>query len=134
MSANLSFQVNLPLPFEEAVKKTTAALQDEGFGVLTTIDIKATLKEKLDVDLVPHVILGACNPPLAHKAIASDPLASLLLPCNVTVRQTEEGSLVSIIDPQTLFSIEGLNQSSEIGEVAAEAAERLKRVIADLES
>jgi uncharacterized protein (DUF302 family) len=129
MSTSLTFQAVLDLPFEEAVKKTTAALQEEGFGVLTTIDVKATFQEKLGVDFEPHVILGACNPPLAHKAISSAPLASLLLPCNVTVRQIEEGSLVSIINPRTLLSIGELDQTPEVGEVAAEATERLKRVI-----
>ena len=129
MSTSLTFQTVLDLPFEEAVKKTTAALQEEGFGVLTRIDVKATFKEKLGVDFEPHVILGACNPPLAHKAISSAPLASLLLPCNVTVRQIEEGSLVSIINPRTLLSIGELGENPEVGEVAAEATERLKRVI-----
>jgi len=134
MPTNLTFQIVLALPFEEAVQKATAALQKEGFGVLTEIDVKHTLKEKLDVDIEPHLILGACNPPLAHKAISSSPLASLLLPCNVTVRQIEEGSLVSIIDPQTLLSIGELGENPEIGEVAGEAAERLKRVIKALGS
>lgn len=134
MPDNLTFQAILDLPFEEAVNRTTAALQEEGFGVLTQIDVKATLKEKLNEDVEPHVILGACNPPLAHKALASEPLASLLLPCNVTVRQSEEGSLVSIIDPQTLLSIGELSANVEIGEVAVEAAERLMRVIKALGS
>ena len=134
MPTNLTFQIVLALPFEEAVQKATAALQKEGFGVLTEIDVKHTLKEKLDVDIEPHLILGACNPPLAHKAISSSPLVSLLLPCNVTVRQIEEGSLVSIIDPQTLLSIGELGKNPEIGEVAAEAAERLERVIKALGS
>jgi uncharacterized protein (DUF302 family) len=128
MSTNLTYQAILDLPFEAAVEKTIAALQEEGFGVLTQIDVKATLKEKLGEDVEPHVILGACNPPLAHKAISSAPLVSLLLPCNVTVRQTEEGSLVSIINPQTMLGIEDLGENPAIGEVAAEAAARLQRV------
>lgn len=134
MESSLTFQAVLELPFEEAVEKTTAALKAEGFGVLTRIDVKATLKEKLGEDVEPHVILGACNPPLAHKAMTSKPLVALLLPCNVTVRQTEEGSLVSIINPHTILSVEALGEDPGVGEVAAEAAERLGRVAEALRS
>ena len=134
MSTNLTYQAVLDLPFEEAVKKTTEALKAEGFGVLTQIDVKTTLKEKLGEDVEPHIILGACNPPLAHKAISSAPLVSLLLPCNVTVRQTEQGSLVSIINPQTMLAIEDLGENPAIGEVATEAAARLQRVADALRS
>ena len=128
MASNLTFQATLDLPFEAAVQKATKALEEEGFGVLTQIDVKATLKEKLGEDIEPHIILGACNPPLAHKAISSAPLVSLLLPCNVTVRQTDEGSLVSIINPQTMLAIDDLGENAAVGEVAAEAAARLERV------
>jgi uncharacterized protein (DUF302 family) len=134
MSENLTYQAILDLPFETAVERTIAALQKEGFGVLTQIDVKATLKEKLGEDVEPHIILGACNPPLAHKAITSAPLVSLLLPCNVTVRQTDQGSLVSIINPQTLLAIEDLGENPEVGEVAVEAAARLGRVAEALRS
>ena len=134
MSNNLTYQVILDLPFEDAVKKTTEALKAEGFGVLTQIDVKTTLKEKLGEDVEPHIILGACNPPLAHKAISSAPLVSLLLPCNVTVRQTEQGSLVSIINPQTMLAIEDLRENPGVEEVATEAAARLQRVADALRS
>ena len=128
MSNNLTYQAILDLPFEAAVQKVTEALKEEGFGVLTQIDVKATLKEKLGEDVEPHIILGACNPPLAHKAMTSAPLVSLLLPCNVTVRQTAEGSLVSIINPQTMLAVEGLGENPGVSEVAEEAAARLRRV------
>jgi uncharacterized protein (DUF302 family) len=128
MTSNLTFQATLDVPFESAVTMVTEALKTEGFGVLTQIDVKATLKEKLNEEIEPHVILGACNPPLAYKAISSAPLVSLLLPCNVTVRQTEAGSLVSIINPQTMLAIEDLSEDAAVREVAADAAARLERV------
>lgn len=128
MESKLTYQVTLELPFEQAVELATAALKEEGFGVLTRIDVKATLKEKLGEDVPPQVILGACNPPLAHRALSSMPLVGLLLPCNVTVREIEGGSLVSLINPQTMLSVEELGEDPDIQAVAAEAAERLQRV------
>ena len=130
----LSFQVTLVEPYEVAVEKVTAALKTEGFGVLTQIDVKATLKEKLDADFHPYIILGACNPPLAHQALLSDPLIGLLLPCNVTVQETEDGSQVNIINPDTVLGIPPFSTDDRICEVAAEARARLERVAAALEN
>jgi uncharacterized protein (DUF302 family) len=120
-------------PYEVAVEKVIEALKVEGFGVLTRIDVKATLKEKLDADFRPYVILGACNPPLAQRALLSDPLVGLLLPCNVTVEETADGSLVSIINPEAMLGVEPLSTKEQIGEVASEARTRLERVVAALQ-
>ena len=119
------------LPYEDAIERVTAALQVEGFGVLTEIDVKATLKKKLDVDLNRYVILGACNPPLAYQALQADPEIGLLLPCNVIVYEVEGGSVISIIDPISMF---GVVTSPELETLAGEARSRLKRVIDSLES
>lgn len=128
MVEKLSFQIKLSDSFEGAVEKVTLALKEEGFGVLTQIDVKATLKEKLDADFRPFTILGACNPTLAHKALESEPQVGLLLPCNVTVEQISDGSLVSIVNPQAMLGIKQLEGNSDIQDIAAEARFRLKRV------
>jgi uncharacterized protein (DUF302 family) len=132
MTQPLTFQVSLTDPYDDAVEKVTAALIAEGFGVLTSIDVKATLKEKLDADFRPYIILGACNPPLAQQALLSDPLVGLLLPCNVTVEETADGSLVSIVNPEAMLRVPPLFGNKQIGEVAAEARTRLERVAAAL--
>ena len=93
MAGSLTFQVSIGEPYEIAVGKVTEALKSEGFGVLTRIDVKVTLKEKLDTDFRPYIILGACHPPLAHQALLSNPLIGLMMPCNVTVEETDDGSL-----------------------------------------
>ena len=134
MDDSFAFQVILDEPFDTAVEKVTAALKEEGFGVLTKIDVKATLKEKMDQDFDPYLILGACNPPLAHLAMVSEPLVGLLLPCNVTVRATDAGSEVSIINPAAMLSMDVLKENEGVNQVAAEARLRLERVAANLES
>jgi uncharacterized protein (DUF302 family) len=134
MMQALSFQVTMADPYETAVEKVTAALKTEGFGVLTQIDVKATLKEKLDADFHPYIILGACNPLLAHQVLLSDPLIGLLLPCNVTVQETEDGSQVNIINPDAMLGIPPFSTDDRICDVAAEARTRLERVAAALEN
>jgi uncharacterized protein (DUF302 family) len=128
----LSFQVELSESVEEVVDKVTSALQEEGFGVLTNIDVKATLKEKIDVDFRPYVILGACNPPLAYEALGKEPKVGLLLPCNVTVEETKDGTLVSFVNPEVLLGINQLSENSKVKEVARDARVRLERVAASV--
>lgn len=134
MTQPLSFQVKLQDNYEKAVGKATAALNNEGFGVLTQIDVKATLKEKLNTEFRPYIILGACNPPLAQRALQSDPLVGTLLPCNVTVEEFNGGSLVSIVNPEAMLTLEPLSNNPEILSVAAEARARLERVAASLQA
>ena len=122
-------RARLDAPYEVAVERVTAALKNEGFGVLTTIDVKATLKQKLDTDFRRYVILGACNPPLAHRALSTELEIGLLLPCNVIVYEDESGtgSVVSIVDPQAML---GTGITPALAPVADEAAARLRRVLA----
>jgi uncharacterized protein (DUF302 family) len=126
----LGFKVILKTDFDSAIQRVSEALKVEGFGVLTEIDVKATLKKKLDVDFRPYKILGACNPALAHRALTIDPQVGLLLPCNVVVSQTEEGVVeVALVDP---ISMLGMVNSAELEVVAEEARVRLQRVAAAL--
>lgn len=115
--------------FADAVARATEALKTEGFGVLTEIDVKATMKKKLDVDVRSQVILGACNPPLAHRAMTLAPFVGLFLPCNVVVAERAEGgSLVSAINPRAMFA--AMDDAPEgLGAVADEVDARLRRVI-----
>ena len=125
------FGTTLDLPFDQAVERVTAALKDEGFGVLTTIDVRKTLKEKIDVDFEPYVILGACNPRLAHRALQAEHELGLLLPCNVIVHEHDGASAVSIVDPAQMLGVVGDN--AELSAVANEAGEKLRRVVAALD-
>ena len=127
---DLALRVRLEVPYEEAVDKVTAALKEEGFGVLTEIDVKATLRKKLDADFRKYAILGACNPPLAHRALSTELEIGLLLPCNVIVYEEDGGSVVSIVDPLSML---GVVQSPELQPVADEAGARLERVAKALE-
>ncbi len=108
---------------EQALEKVTEALKENGFGVLTKIDVKETLKKKLDVEFRPYVILGACNPKLAHTALQGEPQIGLLLPCNVVVQETEGGALVSFADPKSMFE---LVKDAPIEGVAEEARRLLQ--------
>ena len=113
-----------------AIAQVTEALKVEGFGVLTEIDVQATLKKKIDVDFRPYVILGACNPKLAHRALTAAPEVGLLLPCNVTVSQVDPNTIeVSLVDPISMLDFV---KRPELASVAAEAGERLARVAAAL--
>lgn len=120
------FSKQVEMGFEEAIDKVTEELQKEGFGVLTEIDVKATLKKKLDVDKPPYRILGACNPVLANQAIDAEPEIGLLLPCNVVVREDENGKvIVSFMDPEAVLQL--VNKPG-IAKLAAEVKARLERV------
>jgi uncharacterized protein (DUF302 family) len=116
------------LPYGQAIEHTRAALKEQGFGVLTEIDVKATMKTKLDADFRPYVILGACNPPLAHRALSADLGIGLLLPCNVVVYDNLDGtSTVEAMDPQAALALVGDNPA--IAEVALEARARLRQAL-----
>ena len=132
-TTQLGLTVQLKTDFDTAVQRVTDALKVEGFGVLTEIDVKATLKKKIDVDFRPYKILGACNPPLAHKALTADPQVGLLLPCNVVVAQGEEEGVVdvSIVDPLSML---GIVTNPDVELVAEEARARLERVAASLKN
>jgi len=118
--------VHLKVDFDTAVTRTIDTLKTEGFGVLTQIDVKDTFKQKLGIDYLPYKILGACNPQFAHRALTAAPSVGLLLPCNVTVRQLEDGSIeVAIIDPQKML---GVVNDPRLIPFAEEARTRLERV------
>lgn len=120
------FSVALDMSINEARPIVEAALKDEGFGVLTEIDVKSTLKQKIDVDFEPYVILGACNPGFAHKALSIQPAIGLLLPCNVTLHEINGQTRVSLIDPIQMLSLEAGNE--ELMAVAQEAEAAFRRV------
>jgi uncharacterized protein (DUF302 family) len=124
-SLNYEFRTHINLPFEQAVEKVTAALKEEGFGVLTEIDVKATLGKKLGVDFRKYVILGACNPSLAHEALNAQLEIGLLLPCNVIVYEENGASVASIVDPIAML---GVVENPALNPVAGEARTRLQRV------
>ncbi len=124
-------RTHINLPMEQVIEKVTAALKAEGFGVLTEIDMKATLKKKLDVDFRKYVILGACNPALAHQALNTELEIGLLLPCNVIVYEEDDASVVSIVDPITMLDVV---EKPTLKSVAVEARTRLQRVIEVLSS
>lgn len=120
----------LSTPYAETVEAVKAALGEQGFGVLTEIDMAATLKKKLDVDIEPQVILGACNPPLAHRALSAEESIGLLLPCNVVVRSVADGVVVEALDPQVMVGVTG---NTALASVADDAALKLRAALADLE-
>lgn len=129
MGTEYGFGTTLDASYEEAIPLVKEALKSEGFGVLTEIDIKQTLKDKLGVEVVPYTILGACNPPLAHRALTTEPEIGLLLPCNVVVRADGDRARVEVADPEAMLGIVG---NPELDAVAGEAKQRLRRVVAAL--
>lgn len=127
--AKYVFGKTVGLGFDEAIKRVTEELAKQGFGVLTEIDVAATLKKKLDIDVTPYRILGACNPQFAHKAMQLEPQIGALLPCNVVVREEGGKTRVEIMDPQAVLQ---LVERPEIEGIATEVRKRLERVLASL--
>ncbi len=123
---SLGLTRKLAMRYEDAVEAVTAALKEEGFGILTEVDVKETLQKKLDTDFRKYVILGACNPSLAHKALSTELEMGLLLPCNTIVYEDGDESVVSIFDPKMMVQIAN---NEELASVAAEASERLQRAL-----
>lgn len=130
MTQHFGIRRTVALSWDHAVEKARAVLAEEGFGVLTEIPIHEKLKEKLGVDFPRYIILGACNPPLAHRALQSDPEIGLLLPCNVIVYEHQGETVVSAIDPDTMVQVAGENEV--MLEVANDARKRLERAIANI--
>jgi uncharacterized protein (DUF302 family) len=126
-----TLEIRVPGTVADVRPRLEAALKAQGFGVLTEIDIQATLRAKLGAEWPPHVILGACNPPLAHRALQADPSVGTLLPCNVVLRESDRDTLVEAMDPMAALGIVG---APAITEVAAEARQRLVRALAEVEA
>lgn len=128
MTTKYGFGKTVPMDFERAIDVVTEALKQEGFGVLTDIDVQATLKQKLGEDMPPYRILGACNPPLAHRALTAEPSIGLLLPCNVVVRQEDNGTVhVEFMDPAAVLD---LVDKPAVHALAQDVRQRLDRVLA----
>jgi uncharacterized protein (DUF302 family) len=125
--SEVAFTATTGASFADAVERARGALADEGFGVLTEIDVQATLKTKLDVDVAPYLILGACHPPSAHRALAAAPEVGVMLPCNVTVSVEDGQTVVRAMNPRAALS---LLDSEEVTAVAEEVAAALERVVA----
>jgi uncharacterized protein (DUF302 family) len=130
MTTDIGIRATLTLSYEQAIQRTTDALKVEGFGVLTQIDVQATFKQKINADFRRYVILGACNPALAHRALSANLDVGLLLPCNVIVYEQGDDSVVTAVDPVEMLGV--LKGDAEAHAVAVEARTRLQRVIASL--
>ena len=130
MASQYGFGTTLRMPYNEVIPRVKEALKAEGFGVLTEIDVRQTLREKLGAEMEPYLILGACNPVLAHRALEVEPEIGLLLPCNVVVRAVEGECRVEIADPQAMLGIVG---NEQLDAIAEEAKQRLQRALATLE-
>ena len=123
---NYGFSKTLDIPFEQAIEKVTSELKKEGFGVLTSIDVKETLKQKIDVDFKKYTILGACNPPIAHKALQEEEELGLLLPCNVIVYEKDNKTNVSFFDPMVMTWV---IDNDNMKPIAGEVKEKLQKVL-----
>jgi len=134
MIEKIGFVINLKESYEAAMQKLAEALKIEGFGILTQIDVKQTLKTKLDVDYHPYAILGVCNPTLAHRALVRNPEAGLVLPCNITLETESDGSsTIRIADPEIMLHIGQMDQDEELVKIGKEAREKLLRVAQSLQ-
>ncbi|MGD9064672.1 MAG: DUF302 domain-containing protein [Desulfobacterales bacterium] len=125
----MTFDVELNLGFDDTIQQVEAALKAEQFGIISRIDLHMTFKQKLDVDGLPHTILGACNPKLAHKAVSAMPAAAVMLPCNVTVQAIEnKRTIVRMVSPAAVLALAGLENEPVVRQVSEEADTRLKRI------
>ena len=130
MTGKSAFEKSVDLGYQEVINRVVEALGQERFGVLTEIDVAATLKKRLGTDMLPYKILGACNPELAHRALEAEPQIGALLPCNVVVREDAAGKVrVEVMDPEAVMQLAG---GPEVGEITAEVRRRLERVVAAL--
>lgn len=127
--AHFGMSATVPGSYDEVKERVVAALKDQGFGVLTTIDVQSTLKQKLDADMERYEILGACNPALAHQALEADREIGLLLPCNVVLRQAGGGVTVSILDPEAMFSLAEDTGGGALDELPSQARARLVKAL-----
>jgi len=133
MSDTFSIDVAVSGSLDAVIEKVTKALGAEGFGILTTIDVKATLKKKIDVDFRPYTILGACNPGLAHQALNARADVGLMLPCNVTVEETADGEcMVRFVDPIQMMTFSSLGDNPELASIGAQAGEKIARAAKSL--
>ena len=133
MSQALGFEVELAMPFEASIERVKDALKEEGFGVLSEIDLRAAFQEKLGKEFRQYTILGACNPPLAYAAVTADPSVGLLLPCNVTVESAGEArTIVRLTDPEVMLGGLGANIPGEVAAVAKDARARMLRATESL--
>lgn len=132
---SIGIEVALNVPFEQAIEVLTSELKKEGFGILTRINAHKILAEKLGIDFRPYVILGACNPHLAYQALSADPLAGLVLPCNITVESTpEDYALIRIANPLTIMDVGGLSNSPVFKTISQQAYDSISRVVQALTS
>jgi uncharacterized protein (DUF302 family) len=129
MTMDYGQTIEMELPYEDAVPRVKEAFKEQGFGTLTEIDVRATLKEKIDRDIEPYMILGTCNPELASKALDIEREIGLLLPCNVVVTERDGKTLVQALDPQVMVSVPG---NDELKPIAAEASERIAKALESL--
>jgi len=134
MSEDFAYTVSVDVPFASALDLVTDALKEEGFGVLTKIDVKETMRKKLGKDFRPYVILGACNPPLAYRALSNAPEVGIMLPCNVTLEQRDSDILISIVNPEAMMTMGDLKKNLALKEVASEVRTKLLRVVESLQS
>jgi uncharacterized protein (DUF302 family) len=130
--ARYGMQVMLDGGYEEAKRRVSEALKEQGFGILTEIDAQKTLKEKVGAEMERYEILGACNPQLAHRALEADRSIGLLLPCNVVLREVNEGVEVSALDPEMMFEIADPSTRAKLADLAREAKQRLEQALASL--
>lgn len=127
---NYAMKIKTSLKYEDAIKKATQLLKEEGFGILTEIDVAATLKEKIGVDFKRYVILGACNPKFAHKTISAEPLIGVFLPCNVIVYEEDEGSVIAAMNPYMMAEV--IN-NPEVNEVGQKVGDIFSRILGKME-